>query len=41
MLYENTKAMVSSPNGEADFFDIITGDTSVPFLFITFLDYIL
>ena len=25
MLYENTKAMIRSPNGNTDFFDIVTG----------------
>lgn len=36
MLYENTKAMVRSLNGDADFFDVLAGvfqgDTLAPFL---------
>ena len=38
MLYKNTKAMVHSPNGVTDFFDIVVGvlqeDTLAPYLFI-------
>ena len=47
MHYENTKAMVCSPdeNGDIDFFDIGAGvlqeDTLAPYLFIICLDYIL
>ena len=45
MLYRNTKAMVRPPEGDNDFFDIVTGvlqgDTLVPFLFIICLDYAL
>ena len=45
MLYKNMKAMVYSPNGDTDFFDIVTGawqgDTFVLLLFIICLDYAL
>ena len=45
MLYKNTKAMVRSPDGDTDFFDIVAGvlqgDTLAPFLFIICLDYVL
>ena len=45
MLYKDTKAMVCSPDGDIDFFDIVTrvlqGDTLASFLFIICLDYIL
>ena len=45
MLYKDTKAMVHLPNGNNDFFDIITevlqGDILPPFLFMICLDYIL
>ena len=45
MLYKNTKVKVRSPNGDIDFFDIVTGvlqgDTLVPYLFIICLDYAL
>ena len=38
MLYKSTKVMVKSPNGNTDFFDIVTGvllgDILVPYLFI-------
>ena len=38
------KAMVHSPDGNTDFFDIVTGvlqrDTLAPYLFILYLDYI-
>ena len=40
----NIKAMVCSPGGNIDFFDIVAGvsqgDTLVPYLFIVCLDYI-
>ena len=41
MLYENTKAMVRSPDGNIDFFDIVAGDLLVDTLapFITYQDY--
>ena len=39
------KAMICSPDGDTDFFDIVVGvlqgDTLVSFLFITCLDYLL
>ena len=45
MLYKNSKAMVRSPYGDTDFFNITTGvlqgDTLAPFLFILCLDYAL
>ena len=43
-LYKNTKAIVCSAKGDADFFDILTGvlqrSTLTPYLFIICLDYI-
>ena len=43
MLYENTKSMVRSPDGDTEFFDIISGvlqgDTLAPYLFVICLDY--
>ena len=45
MLYENTKAILCSPDGDTEFFDIVTGvlqgDTLVPYMFIIYQDYIL
>ena len=45
MLYQNTRSMVRSPDGDTDFFDIIAGvlqgDTLAPYLFIICLDYVL
>ena len=45
MLYRNTKAMVQSPDGDIDFFNVVAGvlqgDTLAPFLFILTLDYVL
>ena len=45
LLYKNTKAMVCSPDGNTDFFDIVTGvlqeDTIALYMFIICLDYIL
>ena len=45
MLYKNSKAMVRSPDGDTDFFDVLAGvlqgDTLAPFLFILSLDYTL
>ena len=45
LLYKNTKAMVCSPDGNTDFFDIVTGvlqeDTIALYIFIICLDYIL
>ena len=44
MLYKNMKAMMCSPDGDIDFFDIVTGvlqgDTLAPYLFILCLDYV-
>ena len=44
ILYKDTKAMVHSPDGDTDFFDIITGilqeNTLVPFLFVICWDYV-
>ena len=38
MLYRNTKAMVQSPDGNTDFFNVVAGvlqgDTLAPFLFM-------
>ena len=45
MLYQNTRSMVRSPDGDTDFFDIVAGvlqgDTLAPYLFIICLDYVL
>ena len=45
MLYQNMKAMLRSPDGDTDFFDIVAGvlqgDTLAPYLFIICLDYLL
>ena len=45
MLYKDTKAIVRSPDGDTDPFDIcagvLQGDTLAPFLFILYLDYVL
>ena len=45
MLYRNTKAMVRSPDGDTDFFNVVAGvlqgDTLAPFLFTLTLDYVL
>ena len=45
MLYRNTKVKVCSPDGDTDYFDIVTGvlqgDTLAPYLFIICLDYML
>ena len=45
MLYNNTIAIVRSPDGDTDFFDIrswvLQGDTLAPLLFIICLDYVL
>ena len=42
---QKTKVKVHSPNGDTDFFDIVTGvlqgDTLAPYLFIFGLDYVL
>ena len=43
ILYRNTKVKVCSPDGDTDYFDIVTGvlqgDTLAPYLFIICLDY--
>ena len=45
MLYKDTKAMVRSPDGDTDFFDIaagvLQGDTLTPYIFVICLDYVL
>ena len=45
MLYKKAKALVRSPDGDTDFFQILAGvlqgDTLAPFLFIICLDYAL
>ena len=45
ILYRNTKVKVRSPDGDTEYFDIVTGvpqgDTISPYLFITCLDYVL
>ena len=44
MLYKNTKVKVHSPDGDTDYFNIVTGvlqgDTLAPYLFIICLDYV-
>ena len=44
VLYKNMKVKVCSPDGDTDFFDIVTGvlqgDTLTSYLFITCLDYV-
>ena len=45
MLYKNTKAVVHSPDGDTDPFDIVAGvlpgDTLAPYVFIICQDYVL
>ena len=45
ILYRNTKVKVHSPDGDADYFDIVAGvlqgDIFSPYLFIICLDYVL
>ena len=45
ILYQNTRSMVRSPDGDTDFFDItagvLQGDTLAPYIFIICLDYVL
>ena len=45
MLYQDTRSMVFSPDGDTEFFDItagvLQGDTLAPFIFIICLDYVL
>ena len=44
MLYKNTKAMVTSPDGDTEFIDIIAGvlkaNTFALYMFIICLDYL-
>ena len=44
-LYKNMKAMVHSPDGNTEFFDIVAGvlpgDMLTPYLFTICLDYVL
>ena len=45
MVYKNTKAMIFSPDGDTNFFNIVAGvlqrNTLTPCMFIIFLGYIL
>ena len=45
ILYRNTKGKVRSPDGDTEYFDIVSGvlqgDTLAPYLFIICLDYVL
>ena len=45
MMYQNTRSMVRSPEGDTDFFEItagvLQGDTLAPYIFIICLDYVL
>ena len=45
MIYTNTTAQVLSPDGDAEFFDILArvlqGDTLVSYLFVIALDYVM
>ena len=45
MLSKNMKVKVCSPDGDTDYFDIVTGvmqrDTLAPYRFIICLDYVL
>ena len=45
ILYRNTKVKIRSPDGDTEYFDIVTGvlqgDTLAPYLFIICLDYVL
>ena len=45
ILYRNTKVKVRSPDGDTDYFDIVTGvlqgDMKAPYLFIICQDYVL
>ena len=45
ILYKSTKVKVHSPDGDTDYFNIVTsvlqGDTLAPYLFIIYLDYML
>ena len=43
MLYKNTKEMGRTSDGDADFFDVVTGvslrDKFAPYMFLVWLDY--
>ena len=45
ILFKNTKVKLRSPDGDTDFFDVVTGvmlgDTLAPYQFIICLDYVL
>ena len=45
ILYRNTKMKVRSPDGDTEYFDVVTGvlqgDRVAPYLFIICLDYVL
>ena len=45
IMYQDTRSMVRSPDGDTDFFDIsagvLQGDTLAPYVFIICLDYVL
>jgi hypothetical protein len=45
IMYDNTQALVLSPDGKTEMFDILAGvlqgDTLAPFLFIVVLDYVM
>ena len=45
MLYQNTRCMVCSPDGDTDFFNItagvLQGDTLAPYIFIICLEHVL
>ena len=45
IMYQDTRSMVRSPDGDTDFFDIsagvLQGDTLAPYIFIICLDYVL
>ena len=41
MLYKNMKALVCLPDGDTDFFNIVTREALAPYLFIIGLDYVI
>ena len=45
IMYQDTRSMVCSPDGDTDFFDIsagvLQGNTLAPYIFIICLDYVL
>ena len=41
MLNKDTKALVRSPDGDKDFFDVEAGDTLASYLLIIYLHYVL